>query len=97
MNLSHGRQGLIAIQFEASIQVDPRDLRKNLSSTLSKMNEFKGEEDNFELLEASPTGYLVAMSYRVEKQTERQKKSILLNGVRNVLNDAREQSARAAK
>jgi small-conductance mechanosensitive channel len=97
MNLSHGRQGLIAIQFEAPIQVDPRDLRKNLNSTLSKMNEFKGEEDNFEILEASPTGYLVAMSYRVEKQTERQMKSILLNGVRNVLNDAREQSAKGAK
>jgi small-conductance mechanosensitive channel len=97
MNLSHGRQGVIAIQFEAPIQVDPRDLRKNLDSALSKMNEFKGEEDNFEILEASPTGYLVAMSYKVEKQTERQMKSILLNGVRNVLNDARVQSAKGAK
>jgi small-conductance mechanosensitive channel len=97
MNLTHGRQGMIAIQFEAPIQVDPRDLRKNLNSTLSKMSEFKGEEDNFEILEASPTGYLVSMSYKVEKQTERQMKSILLNGVRNVLNDAREQSAKGAK
>ena len=94
MNLTHGRQGVIAIQFEAPIQVDPRDLRKNLNSTLSKMSEFKGEEDSFEILEASPTGYLVAMSYKVEKQTERQMKSILLNGVRNVLNDAREQKAK---
>jgi len=94
MNLTHGRHGVIAIQFEAPIQVDPRDLRKNLNSTLSKMSEFKGEEDSFEILEASPTGYLVAMSYKVEKQTERQMKSILLNGVRNVLNDAREQKAK---
>jgi small-conductance mechanosensitive channel len=97
MNLTHGRQGMIAIQFEAPIQIDPSDLRKNLNTTLSKMNEFKGEEDNFEILEASPTGYLVSMSYKVEKQTERQMKSILLNGVRNVLNDAREQSAKGAK
>ena len=61
------------------------------------MSEFKGEEDNFEILEASPTGYLVSMSYKVEKQTERQMKSILLNGVRNVLYDAKEQSAKSAK
>ena len=94
MNLTHGRQGVIAIQFEAPIQIDPSDLRKNLNSNLSKMNEFKGEEENFEVLEASPSGYLVAMSYKVEKQTERQMKSILLNGVRNVLNDAREKNAK---
>ena len=92
MNLTHGRQGVIAIQFEAPIQVDPRDLRKNVNSNLSRMSEFKGEEEGFEILEASPAGYLVAMSYKVEKQTERQMKSILLNGVRNVLNDAREQN-----
>jgi len=97
MNLTHARQGMIAIQFEAPIQIDPSDLRKNLNSTLSKMNEFKGEEDNFEILEASPTSYLVALSYKVEKQSERQMKSILLNGVRNVLYDAREQSAKGAK
>ncbi len=59
MNLSHGRQGMVGIQFEAPIQLDPRDLRKNLNSHLSKTSEFKGEEDNFEILEASPTGYLV--------------------------------------
>ena len=94
MNLTHGRQGVIAIQFEAPIQIDPSDLRKNLNSNLSKMNEFKGEEEDFEVLEASPSGYLVAMSYKVEKQTERQMKSILLNGVRNVLNDAREKNAK---
>lgn len=94
MNLSHGRQGMVGIQFEAPIQLDPRDLRKNLNSHLSKISEFKGEEDNFEILEASPTGYLVAVSYKVEKQTERQMKSILLNGVRDVLNDAREQKAK---
>jgi len=92
MNLTHGRQGVIAIQFEAPIQVDPRDLRKNVNSNLSRMSEFKGEEEGFEILEASPAGYLVAMSYKVEKQTERQMKSILLNGVRNLLNDAREQN-----
>jgi len=94
MNLTHGRQGVIAIQFEAPIQIDPSDLRKNLNSNLSEMNEFKGEEEDFEVLEASPSGYLVAMSYKVEKQTERQMKSILLNGVRNVLNDAREKNAK---
>jgi small-conductance mechanosensitive channel len=94
MNLSHGRQGMVGIQFEAPIQLDPRDLSKNLNSHLSKIGEFKGEEDNFEILEASPTGYLVAVSYKVEKQTERQMKSILLNGVRDVLNDAREQKAK---
>lgn len=61
------------------------------------MKEFKGEEESFEILEASPAGYLVAMSYKVERQTEREMKSILLNGVRNVLNDARAQSAKDAK
>jgi len=94
MNLTHGKQGVIAIQFEAPIQLDPRDLRKNLNSHLAKMTDFKGEEDNFEILEASPTGYLVAMSYKVEKQTERQMKTLLLNGVRNILNEAREQKAK---
>ena len=94
MNLTHGKQGVIAIQFEAPIQLDPRDLRKNLNSHLAKMTDFKGEEDNFEILEASPVGYLVAMSYKVEKQTERQMKSLLLNGVRNVLNEAREQNSK---
>jgi small-conductance mechanosensitive channel len=94
MNLTHGKQGMIAIQFEAPIQLDPRGLRNNLNSNLAKMSDFKGEEDNFEILEASPVGYLVAMSYKVEKQTERQMKSLLLNGVRNVLNEAREQNSK---
>ena len=95
MNLSHGRQGMIGIQFEAPIQLDPGDLRKKLNSHLSKNHEFKGEEDNFEIIEASPTAYLVAVSFKVEKQTERQMKSLLLNGVRTVLNSAREQKGKA--
>jgi hypothetical protein len=47
-----------------------------MNSNLAKMSDFKGEEDNFEILEASPTGYLVAMSYKVEKQTERDEKPL---------------------
>jgi hypothetical protein len=46
------------------------------------------------LSEVSSAGYLVGLSYKVEKQIERQMKSILLNGVRDVLNDAREQKAK---
>jgi len=85
LSLSHGRQGIISAQFEVPIQIEPEDLRKRLKSELSKTTEFKGEEDSFEILEVSPAGYLVATSYLVAKQTERQMKTILLTAVRQLL------------
>lgn len=89
MNLTHGRQGVIAIQFEAPIHFDPENLRAHLNSHVSKMKGFNGEEDSFEILEVSPSGYLVSTSYRVEKQTEKEMKSTLYSAVRYVLNEAR--------
>lgn len=85
LSLSYGRQGIISTQFDVPIQIEPEDLRKRLKSALSKMAEFKGEEGSFEILEVSPAGYLVATTYLVAKQTERQMKTILLSAVRQVL------------
>ena len=85
LSLSHGRQGIISAQFEVPIRIEPEDLRKKLTSELSKVTEFKGEEDSFEMLEVSPAGYLVSTTYLVAKQTERQMKTILLTAVRELL------------
>jgi small-conductance mechanosensitive channel len=85
MNLGYGRQGVIATQFEVPMRIDPEELRQNLNSELAKVNEFKGEEDSFEVLEVSSTGYLVATSYKVTRQTERQMKNLLMRTVRHVL------------
>ena len=85
MNLSHRRQGYIATQFEVPIRIEPDELHLNLSRSLSKVAEFQGEEQSFEIIDASATGYLVAISYRTEKGTERYMKSLLLKGVRLAL------------
>jgi small-conductance mechanosensitive channel len=85
MNLGYGRQGIVATQFEVPMRIEPEALRQNLNSELAKLSEFKGEEDSFEVLEVSSAGYLVAISYKVARQTERQMKSILLTTVRHVL------------
>jgi len=94
LSLSYGRQGIISTQFEVPIRIEPEDLRRKLNSELSKITEFKGEEDGFEILEVSPAGYLVAISYRVVKQTERQMKTILLMAVRQLLRQADEKATK---
>ena len=85
MNIGYGRQGAIAEQFEAPIQIEPEQLHKDLNSKLAKINEFKAEEENFDILEVSSSGYLVSVSYKVAKQTERQMKSLLLGAIREIL------------
>jgi len=85
MNLSYGKQGVITTQFEAPKKLDPEELHTSLNLQLSKIEGFKGEEDSFDILEMSSTGYLVAVSYRVPKQSERQMKTFLLSTLRDVL------------
>ena len=85
MNLGYGRQGTIATQFEVPARIEPEQFHKKLNSELSKITEFDGEEDSFEILEVSSVEYLVAISYKVGRQTERQMKSLLLSAVREVL------------
>ena len=85
MNIGYARQGAIAAQFETPIRIDPEELHKELNTKLSKISEFKAEEDSFDILEVSSSAYLVSVSYKVPKQTERQMKSILLGAVREIL------------
>ena len=89
MNLSHGRQGYVATQFEAPIQIDPDRLHKSLNRVLSKLTGFQGEEQSFEVIDTSAAGYLVAISYRTEKGGERNMKSLLLKGIRLALLECR--------
>ena len=67
MNLSHDREGHIATQFQAPIHVDPDDLQKKIRLELSHKSRFLGKEQSFEVLDISPSEYLVAVLYRVEK------------------------------
>ena len=85
LNLSHDKYGHVGTQFEAPIQVDPDELHQSLNSLLSIMPDFKGEEESFELLEISPSAYLVAISFRVEKQREREMKPFLIKAFRQAL------------
>ena len=52
---------------------------------LSKDKQFSAQEQAFELLDMSPTGYLVAVNYSVEKGREREMKPLLLKALRLVL------------
>ena len=88
MNLGYGKQGAIAAQFEVPIHIKPEQLHRDLNSKLARIEDFRGEEDNFDILEVSSSAYLVAVSYKVAKQTERNTKSLLLNAVRELLVDA---------
>jgi small-conductance mechanosensitive channel len=94
MNIGYARQGAIAIQFEAPIRIEPEELRRDLNAKLAKVTEFKAEEDSFDILEVSSSSYLVAVSYRVTKQTERRMKTILLGAVRDVLIQADAKTAK---
>ena len=85
LNLSHDKHGHVGTQFEVPIQIDPDELHKSLSSQLSGMPDFEGEEENFELLEISPSAYLVVTSFKVEKQREREMKALLLRAFRLAL------------
>lgn len=85
MNIGYGRQGAIATQFETPIHIEPEHLHKDLNSKLANIDEFKGVEDSFDILELSSSAYLISVSYKVAKQTERQMKSILLAAVREIL------------
>jgi len=85
LNLSHDKHGYVGTQFEIPIHVDPDELHRSLNSQLSRMPDFKGEEESFELLEISPSTYLVATSYRVDKKNEKEMKPLLLRALRLAL------------
>ena len=85
LNLSRDKHGHVGTQVEVPIQIDPDELRKSLNSQLSGMPDFEGEEENFELLEISPSAYLVVTSFKVEKQREREMKALLLRAFRLAL------------
>ena len=85
MNLTYGRQGHVATQFEIPLIVDPDRLRTVLNSHLAEMEPFKGEEESFEILDISPSVCLVAVSYKVDKQREREMKALLLRAIRVAL------------
>ena len=85
MNLSHGRQGHVALQVEIPMAVDPDDLRRRLKSELSEMKEFKGEEVSFDILEMSSLAYLLAMNYTVEKPKEAEMRLLIFKALRLAL------------
>lgn len=85
LDLGHDKHGHVGTQFEVPIQIDPDELHKSLSSQLSGMPDFEGEEENFELLEISPSAYLVVTGFKVEKQREREMKALLLRAFRLAL------------
>ena len=93
MNIGYGRQGSIATQFEAPIHIKPEQLHKDLNSKLAKIDEFEGEEESFDILEVSSSTYLVSVSHKVAKQTERKMKSLLLSAIREILIDADQKSS----
>ncbi len=85
LNLSHDKYDYVGTQFEVPIHVDPDELHKSLSSQLSEISDFKGEEESFEVLGVSPSAYLVAINYRVGKQCGRDMNSLLFRAIRMVL------------
>jgi small-conductance mechanosensitive channel len=85
LNLSDSRRTRTGTQFEVPIAVDPDDLNKKLKSQLSRMNDFKGELGSFDVLEISPTSYLVSVTYEVEKRDERESKALLLRAIRRAM------------
>lgn len=94
LNLSHDKHGHVGTQFEVPIQIDPDELHKSLNSQLSGMPDFEGEEENFELLEISPSAYLVVTSFKVEKQLEREMKALLLRAIRLALKSTNKSNVR---
>lgn len=93
-NLSYDRHGRIGTQFEVPIQVDPDVVRSELNSALSKIEDFKGEEENFEILEISPSSYLISVTYRTEKRRQREMKAILFRALRAALMSVSEKAER---
>lgn len=85
MNLHHDKHGYFGTQFEVPIDVNPDELHKSLNSQLSGMPDFKGEEESFEILEISPSAYIVAITYRFEAQHEQEMKFLLFRAIRMTL------------
>lgn len=85
INLYHNKQGSVGTQFEVPLRMDPDDLHKSLKDQLSKMEDFRCKEECFEILEISPSSYVVAVNYRVEGLSERDMKSLLLRAIRTAL------------
>ncbi len=85
LNMGHDKYGHIETQFEIPIHIDPDKLHTNLTHQISRIRDFKGEEERFYLVDVSPSAYLATVSYRVEKNDERDMKSLLLRALRLAL------------
>ena len=84
LNHNHDRtQSYIAAQLEVPIIVNPDELQKNLNAELSKITAFSGKEENFEILEVSPTSYLVTLLYRIEAKKERRNENPPIQSLQN--------------
>jgi small-conductance mechanosensitive channel len=89
LNLSHDKkQSYISSQLEVPINVDPDVLHKKLAAQLSTMQGFSGKEESFEILEVSPSAYLLALSYSIAPKTEREMKTILFKAYRLALTNS---------
>jgi len=84
-NFGHDKHSYVGTQFEVPIHLDPDELHKSLNTQISKMPNFKGEEESFELIEISPSAYIVAITYKVNKDSEREIKALLLRAIRLAL------------
>ncbi|MDQ1279712.1 MAG: hypothetical protein QG670_974 [Thermoproteota archaeon] len=82
MNLNSNVPGYVGTQFEVPIQIDPDKLHKSINSQLSGNPVFKGKEETFEILEISPSTYVLSVNYEIEKKSERAMKSALLKAIR---------------
>ncbi|MEM3833194.1 MAG: mechanosensitive ion channel family protein [Thermoprotei archaeon] len=94
LNLSHDEHSHVGTQFEVPIHVDPDELHKSLNSQLSRMPDFKGEEESFELLDISPSAYIVEVTYKVNKDSERDMKTFLLRAIRLALTSTYENNVK---
>jgi small-conductance mechanosensitive channel len=94
MNLSHGRQGHVAMQVEVPLAVDPDDLRNRLKTLLSEMKEFKGEEVSFDILEMPSIAYLVALNYTVDRKNEAEMKWLIFRALRLALTRAQDKASK---
>jgi small-conductance mechanosensitive channel len=84
LNLYHDKRSFFGTQFEVPIHIDPDELHKSLNSQLSRITNFKGKEESFELLEISPSTYIVSITYKLE-DSEREMKTLLLKAIRLAL------------
>jgi small-conductance mechanosensitive channel len=85
LNPTHDKHSHIELQFEIPITIPPKELHKIMQHQLSKIVDFSGEEERFEILEVSSSTCLLVVSYRTERRHEREMRSHLLEAMRLAL------------